>query len=61
MDAVMEWAKTLGKAQIVLGITNDNLGVVSFYEHLGYQDTGIRVPLLGHEERQILVMSRPLA
>lgn len=60
MAAVTEWAQTLGKAQIVLGITEGNMRAVPFYEHLGYHDTGMRVPLVGHEEQKILVMARAL-
>lgn len=60
MDAVTNWATTRGAEQIVLGITETNLNVVKFYEHLGYSDTGMRVPIPGHLPRHIIVMARRL-
>ncbi|MCP4599918.1 MAG: GNAT family N-acetyltransferase [Proteobacteria bacterium] len=60
MDVVSCWAKEQGMDQIYVGITDTNLDVVKFYEHLGYRDTGRREQLPNDAQRHIIVMSRKL-
>jgi len=60
MDVVTCWAEEQGMDQVVVGITDTNLGVVKFYEHLGYYDTGRREQLPDDSQRQIIVMARKL-
>jgi len=47
--------------QIIVGITETNLSVVKFFEHLGYHDTGNRGQVSGDWPRQLIVMARKLA
>ena len=35
----------VGRALVVLGVTENNDGATGFYEHLGFADTGERYPL----------------
>ena len=60
MDAVTSWAEEQGIDQIRVGIKDTNLGVVEFFEHLGYHDTGIRQQLSGDSPTQLIVMARKL-
>ena len=60
MNAVTRWAEDRRAARICLGVTESNLGVLAFYERLGYADTGIRMPLVPNHKLQVVVMARPL-
>ena len=60
MDAVTQWAEERGVEQVVLGVTETNLSVLKFYEHLGYTDRGFRVHLPGNGTKQIIIMARRL-
>jgi len=61
MEAVSAWGRERGADQLVLGVTETNLAVVKFYEHLGYADIGMRIPLPSDPTKQIIVMARKLA
>ena len=60
MDVVTRWAEEQGMDQIFVGITETNLGVLKFFEHLGYHDTGIRGQVSGDWPRQLIMMARKL-
>jgi len=60
MDVVTCWAKERGMDQIFVGIKDTNLGVVKFFEHLGYDDTGIRQQVSTDSPRQLILMARKL-
>ncbi len=45
VDAVLEWARDAGAAEVELGVTGANAGPVAFYERMGFADTGERHPL----------------
>jgi len=60
MGGVARWAEEQGMDQIFVGITHTNLGVVKFYEHLGYHDTGIRGQKSDDPSRQLIMMARKL-
>jgi L-amino acid N-acyltransferase YncA len=60
MDAVTRWAKEQSMDQIFVGIKDTNLGVMKFFEHLGYHDTGIRRQLSDDSPRQLILMARKL-
>jgi ribosomal protein S18 acetylase RimI-like enzyme len=60
MNAVTTWAEEGRAARISLGVAESNLGVQKFYEHLGYVDTGIRVPLLSNPSLRVIVLAKRL-
>lgn len=60
MEAVTQWAERRNALRITLGVAESNLGVQKLYEHLGYSDTGIRVPLPSNPALQVVVMMKPL-
>jgi GNAT superfamily N-acetyltransferase len=60
MEVVTHWAEEQGMDQINVGITDTNPGIVKFYEHLGYHDTGIREQVSNDSSRQLIVMERKL-
>jgi hypothetical protein len=60
MDSVTRWAEERQAVQIALGVTETNLGVLTFYEHLGYVDIGLRAPLPSNPTLQVVVMARRL-
>jgi len=59
MDAVAEWAASWGADQISLGVKETNRNALRFYEHLGYQDAGIRVQM-PNDPANIIIMYRKL-
>ena len=60
MDAATEWARHNGKNQVALGVSELNLQVMPFYEHLGYVDIGVRVPWPVDPSKQVIVMARQI-
>ena len=45
VDRVVRWASERGAAELHLGVTEGNDGAATFYERLGFEDTGVRSPL----------------
>jgi ribosomal protein S18 acetylase RimI-like enzyme len=60
MEAVTDWAISFEAESIVLGVLNTNLEVTAYYERLGYQDLGLRIPLPFDPERVITAMGKRL-
>jgi L-amino acid N-acyltransferase YncA len=60
MDVVTRWAEEQGMDQICVGIKDTNLGVMKFFEHLGYHDTGIRKQVSDDSPRHLILMARKL-
>ena len=58
MNAVSRWAEERKASQISLGVAESNLGVLKFYEGLGYADTGIRVPLASNTALRVVVLAK---
>jgi ribosomal protein S18 acetylase RimI-like enzyme len=59
MDAVTEWAASWGADQVTLGVKETNVNVLKFYEHLGYQDIGVRVQM-PNDPANVIIMGRRL-
>jgi ribosomal protein S18 acetylase RimI-like enzyme len=59
MDAVAEWADRWGADQITLGVKETNPNALKFYEHLGYQDTGLRLHT-PDDPKEVIIMFRRL-
>jgi ribosomal protein S18 acetylase RimI-like enzyme len=59
MDAVTEWANKWGADQITLGVKETNPNALKFYEHLGYQDTGLRLHT-PDDPKEVIIMFRRL-
>ncbi|HVP57318.1 MAG TPA: GNAT family N-acetyltransferase [bacterium] len=60
MRAVTEWAASWGAEQVALGVKQTNVAVLQFYEHLGWQDTGVRLPNPQNPGENTIIMSRRL-
>jgi len=60
MDVITKWASEQNTQFIALGVTEMNSNAVKFYEHLGYTDLGIRVPLPWHSDKEIILLGRKL-
>lgn len=60
MDVITKWASEQGTQFIALGVTEMNINAMDFYEHLGYMDTGMRVPLPWNAAKQIIMLGRRL-
>lgn len=44
VEAVAEWSRTVGRAELMLEVVVGNHRAVRAYERLGFVDTGLRVP-----------------
>jgi GNAT superfamily N-acetyltransferase len=44
VEAVAEWSRTVGRAELMLEVVVGNDRAVRAYERLGFVDTGLRVP-----------------
>lgn len=60
MNEVTQWAVDVGADRVSLGVIETNLHVLRFYERLGYEDAGLRVPLRTDPSKRIVVMMRSL-
>jgi len=60
MNEIARWAVEVGADRVSLGVIETNLHVLRFYERLGYQDAGLRVPLRTDPSKRIVVLMRSL-
>jgi ribosomal protein S18 acetylase RimI-like enzyme len=60
LDEVFAWARATGAAEIELGVTGSNRDAVTFYERMGFTDTGERHPLREGSSLEVVVMRRRL-
>jgi GNAT superfamily N-acetyltransferase len=60
MDTVTTWARDHNAQFIALGVTEMNVNAIKFYEHLGYIDTGFRLPLSWDPTKQIFLLGQKL-
>lgn len=52
-DTVKDWACEKGVERLELQVTENNEAAKSFYQHLGFTDTGRREPLVSNPQLQI--------
>ncbi|MHC4536660.1 MAG: GNAT family N-acetyltransferase [Planctomycetota bacterium] len=52
-DTVKDWACEKGVRRLELQVTENNEAAKSFYQHLGFKDTGRREPLVSNPKLQI--------
>ena len=60
MDTATQWAREKHAGLIALGVTEMNTSALEFYQHLGYADSGIRMPWPPDPSKQIIVLGREL-
>jgi ribosomal protein S18 acetylase RimI-like enzyme len=56
-DTVKDWACEKGVKRLELQVTENNEAAKSFYEHLGFKDTGRREPLVSNPQLQIYFLA----
>ena len=59
-DTVKDWACEKGVKQLELQVTENNEAAKSFYQHLGFTDTGRREPLVSNPQLQIYFLTLKL-
>lgn len=60
IDAAAAWARGRGCHRLVLSVTETNAAARSFYEAVGFEETGERKPLRTGSELHVLRLSKPL-
>ena len=60
VDAAAAWARGRGCHRLVLSVTETNAAARSFYEAVGFVDTGERKPLREGSELEVLRLAKPL-
>lgn len=60
MAAATEWAQQKHAGLVALGVTEMNTQAIGFYKHLGYSDSGVRVPWPPDGSKQIVVLGHEL-
>jgi GNAT superfamily N-acetyltransferase len=58
VERVLSWARSWGARSVILAVTETNMGAATFYEHLGFEDTGEREPLSEGTELRVRKMRR---
>ena len=58
VERVLSRARSWGARSVILSVTETNTGASTFYEHLGFQDTGEREPLREGTELRVRKMRR---
>ena len=58
VERVLSWARSWGARSVILAVTETNARAATFYEHLGFQDTGEREPLRVGTELRVRMMRR---
>ena len=58
VEQVLGWARTWDARSVILGVTETNGGAATFYEHLGFVDTGERDPLREGSELRVRIFRR---
>ena len=59
-DTVKDWACEKGVERLELQVTENNEAAKSFYQHLGFKDTGRREPLVSNPQLQIYFLTLKL-
>ena len=59
-DTVKDWACEKGVERLELQVTENNEAAKSFYQHLGFTDTGRREPLVSNPQLQIYFLALKL-
>ena len=59
-DTVKDWACEKGVERLELQVTENNEAAKSFYQHLGFTDTGRREPLVSNPQLQIYFLTLKL-
>ncbi|HEY3214676.1 MAG TPA: GNAT family N-acetyltransferase [Actinomycetota bacterium] len=58
VERVLSWARSWSARSVILAVTETNTGAATFYEHLGFEDTGEREPLREGTELRVRMMRR---
>ena len=58
VERVLSWARSWGARWVILAVTETNAGAATFYERLGFEDTGERQPLREGSELAVRIMHR---
>jgi ribosomal protein S18 acetylase RimI-like enzyme len=61
LDAVVDWARSIGATALELNVSRSNPGAIAFYERMGFVDTTERRPLREGSTQDVMVMRRGVA